>query len=129
MLKSGIINPQILSLLARFRHTNTIVIGDWAFPFWPEIETVDISLGNGIPSVLDVFKLVNEACHIGQIRQAKEFIEFNEGPTINAFADAMNGIPIISETHDELKERVPRSIGIIRTGDDTLYGNLILESA
>jgi len=29
---------------ARLRHTNTLVIADQGFPFWPEIETVDISL-------------------------------------------------------------------------------------
>ena len=45
MLKTGILNPQINSLLGRVRHTNTLVIADRGFPFWPMIETVDISLG------------------------------------------------------------------------------------
>ena len=35
MLKSGILNPQINSLLSRVRHTNTLVIADRGFPFWP----------------------------------------------------------------------------------------------
>jgi len=54
MIKTGILNPQILSLLARVRHTNTLVIADRGFPFWPTIETVDISLVDGIPTVLQV---------------------------------------------------------------------------
>lgn len=41
---SGILNPQVNSLLSRVRHTNTLVIADRGFPFWPEIETVDLSL-------------------------------------------------------------------------------------
>jgi hypothetical protein len=48
MLQSGIINPGVLDLIARVRHTNTLVIADWAFPYWPQIETVDISLCAGI---------------------------------------------------------------------------------
>ena len=40
MLKSGILNPALLELLARVRHTNTFVIADRGFPFWPQIETV-----------------------------------------------------------------------------------------
>ena len=35
MLNTGILNPQILSLLARVRHTNALVIADRGFPFWP----------------------------------------------------------------------------------------------
>ena len=58
MLQTAILNPALLDLLARVRHTNTLVIADWAFPYWPEIETVDISLTRGIPTVLDVLDLL-----------------------------------------------------------------------
>ena len=54
MLKTGILNPSINSLLSRIRHTNTLVIADRGFPFWPQIETIDISLTDDIPRVLDV---------------------------------------------------------------------------
>ena len=51
MIKEGILNPAILDLLARVRHTNTIVIADKGFPFWPMIETVDISLVENIMTI------------------------------------------------------------------------------
>ena len=54
MLNTKILNPHLLSLLARIRHTNSLVIADRGFPFWPQIETVDISLMNDVPSVLEV---------------------------------------------------------------------------
>lgn len=44
MLITGILNPQINSLLSRVRHTNALVIGDGGFSFWPMIKTVDISV-------------------------------------------------------------------------------------
>ena len=60
MLQTGLLNPHVLDLIARIRHTNTLVISDWAFPYWPEIETVDISLTHGIPTVLDVLDLLEQ---------------------------------------------------------------------
>ena len=51
MIKTGILNPQINSLISRVRHTNTLVIADRGFPFWPDIETVDISLVDDVPTV------------------------------------------------------------------------------
>lgn len=129
MLKHGILNPHILDLLARVRHTNTLVISDWAFPYWPEIETVDISLTHGIPTVLDVFDLIRPVFEIGRITQAAEFLEHNPPDIVSRHEAAFEGIEIARPPHTELKEMAPRSIGLIRTGDATLYGNLILESA
>lgn len=43
MLRSGILNPAILSLLARVRHTNRLVIADRGFSFWQEVETIHLS--------------------------------------------------------------------------------------
>ena len=128
MLQTAILNPHLLELLARVRHTNTLVIADWAFPFWPEIETVDISLTRGIPTVLDVLDLLTPIFKIGRIWQADEFVASNGGETVDRFAKSFGQIPLTREPHAEFKKRVPRAIGLIRTGDPTAYGNLILES-
>ena len=128
MLQTAILNPHLLELLARVRHTNTLVIADWAFPFWPEIETVDISLTRGIPTVLDVLDLLTPIFKIGRIWQADEFVASNGGETVDRFAKSFGQIPFTREPHAEVKKRVPRAIGLIRTGDPTAYGNLILES-
>jgi D-ribose pyranase len=128
MLQSGIINPHVLDLIARVRHTNTLVIADWAFPYWPEIETVDISLGRDIPGILDVLDLLTPNFKIGRIWQAEEFLSTNPQETVNAFARSFGKIPLTREPHVEFKKRVPQAIGLIRTGDTTAYGNIILES-
>lgn len=129
MLKSGILNPHILDLIARVRHTNTLVIADWAFPFWPEIETVDISLTHGIPTVLDVLDLLTPIFKIGRIWQAEEFVATNTPENIACFAKSFGDILLTREAHIDFKKRVPLAIGLIRTGDPTPYGNVILESA
>ena len=129
MLQSGILNPHILQLIARIRHTNTVVIADWAFPFWPQIETVDISLTHGIPTVLDVLDLLTPVFKIGRIWQAEEFVSTNSQESIDRFAKSFGDLPLTREAHVDFKKRVPHAIGLIRTGDPTPYGNIILESA
>ena len=128
MIQTGIINPHVLDLIARVRHTNTLVIADWAFPYWPEIETVDISLTRGIPTVLEVLDLLKANFKIGRIWQAEEFYQTNTPETIAQFAQSFGTIPLTREAHVDFKKRVPHAIGLIRTGDPTAYGNIILES-
>ena len=129
MLKTGILNPHVLHLLARFRHTNTIVIADRGFPSWPQIETVDISLVDGVPTVLQVLQAVRAQCIIGKAWMAKEFLKANDIRTQASFATAFKGIELTREAHVNFKRRVPNAIGLIRTGDTTQYANVILESA
>ncbi|MBM3859528.1 MAG: transport protein RbsD/FucU [Verrucomicrobia bacterium] len=129
MLKTGILNPQINSLLSRIRHTNTLVIADRGFPFWPVIETVDISLVDGIPSVLDVINAIRLNFVTGNAWMAQEFLAQNNAKTRAAFAKALAGTSLAYEPHIEFKKRVPRAIGLIRTGDTIQYANVILESA
>lgn len=129
MLKTGILNPQINSLLSRVRHTNTLVIADRGFPFWPQIETVDISLVDGMPRVLDVLRAVRANFVIGRAWMAEEFLRENDAQTQQAFAEALGDIELVHEPHVEFKRRVPQAIGLIRTGDTVQYANMILESA
>jgi D-ribose pyranase len=119
MLQSGILNPGVLDLVARIRHTNTLVIADWAFPYWPQIETVDISLCKGIPTVLDVLDLLSPVFKIGRIWQAEEFLSHNKAETLARFGESFGNIPLTREPHIDFKKRVPHAIGLIRTGDST----------
>jgi D-ribose pyranase len=129
MLKNGILNPQINSLLARVRHTNTLVIADRGFPFWPGIETVDISLVDGVPTVLQVLEAIRPNFVIGKAWMAGEFLKNNDAKTRAAFAEALRGIKVAHEKHVGFKKRVPSAVGLIRTGDAIQYANVILESA
>lgn len=129
MLKTGILNPRVLELLARVRHTNTLVIADRGFPFWPQIETVDLSLVDDVPTVLQALVAVRAQCVIGKAWMAKEFLRANDKRTQAAFVTALKGAAVKFEPHIDFKKRVPNAIGLIRTGDTTQYGNIILESA
>ena len=129
MLKTGILNPHVLSLLARVRHTNALVIADRGFPSWPGLETVDLSLVDGVPTVLQVLAAVRPNYVVGQAFMAEEFLAANDARTRRAFAAALRGVPLTHEPHVRFKQRVPGAVGLIRTGDTVQYANLILVSA
>jgi D-ribose pyranase len=129
MLKTGILNPALLSLLARIRHTNTLVIADRGFPFWPQIETVDLSLIDGVPTVNQVLDALTPNFVIGRVYAATEFRLHNPAKVQKALAARLGNIPLVYEPHIKFKRRVPDAIGLIRTGDTIPYANLILESA
>src|SRR5271169_131064 len=117
MLRTGILNPAINSLLSRVRHTNTLVIADRGFPFWPTIETIDISLVDGIPTVLDVLRAIRANFVVGRAWMAEEFLKNNSEEVRQAFALALSGVPLAHEPHVDFKKRAPLAIGLIRTAD------------
>jgi D-ribose pyranase len=128
MIKHGMLNPQLLSLLARVRHTNALVIADRGFPFWPMIETVDVSVVDDLPTVLQLIAAVRANHQFTEAYQAAEFLKNNSASTRRKFAAALRGVPVKYEPHVEFKQRVPHAIGLIRTGDTVQYANTILIS-
>lgn len=129
LLRTGILNPSLNSLLSRVRHTNWLVIADRGFPFWPAIETVDISLVDDVPRVLQVLTAIRANYIIGKCFMAEEFRLANGAEVRQSFETALDPVAITFEPHIELKKRVPQAIGLVRTGDTTQYANMILESA
>ena len=128
MIKKGILNPQVASLLARVRHTNALVIADRGFPSWPGIETVDLSLVDGIPTVTQVLNALLPNFSAGKAYMAREFREQNTKAVQKAFAQSLGKVPVAYEPHVEFKKRVPGAVGLIRTGDTVQYANVILVS-
>jgi D-ribose pyranase len=128
MLRTGILNPHVLSLLARIRHTNTLVIADRGFPSWPQVETVDLSLVDDVPTVLQVYDALAANFVIGRVFAADEFKAHNSAARLRALQQRA-GTKLQFEPHLVFKERVPQAVGLIRTGDTIQYANLIIESA
>jgi D-ribose pyranase len=135
MLQKGILNPALNDLLARVRHTNTLVIADWAFPSWKEVETIDLTLTRGIPLITDVLDLLKDNFKVGEIWQATEFLETNSKEVIEKYDDHFAAfkslhaeVKVTRLPHLDFKKLVPGATGLISTGDPTAYGNVILES-
>ncbi len=152
MLKTGILNPQVNALLARVRHTNTLVIADRGFPSWPtksagrksgvrseelvvetnrvsrDFVTIDLSLVDDIPTVLQVFDAIRKNFSIARVHMAREFLKHNDKKTVSRFKQSFGRIRLAFEPHVKFKKRVPGAVGLIRTADTIQYANLILTS-
>jgi D-ribose pyranase len=129
MISSGILNPHLLSLLARVRHTNTLVIADSMFPHWPGLIEVDLSLVYGIPTVPQVVAAILANWKCGTARMAEEFHLHNDSTVRAEFLNSFGAAHLHFEPHLQLKTRVPQALGLIRTGENRIYTNVILESA
>ncbi len=122
-------NPNIESLIEKAYPNSFLVVADRGFPSWPKLTTVDISLVDGIPTVLEVLAVLRKRMKIRRVIIAAEFAAGNTAATQAALAAACQGIEMIAEPHLDFKARVPRAVGLIRTGDTIQYANLIVEAA
>ena len=95
--------------------------------FRSQIETIDISLVDDMPTVLNVLHAIAPNFVIGKAWMATEFRLAVSPESLSAYKTLLPSLEF--EAHIELKRRVPSAIGLIRTADTTPYSNVILESA
>lgn len=128
MIKNGILHPQLASLLARFRHVNSIAIVDGPFPSYPNVELVDLALIKGFPTVPDVLDAILPYLDLTGIYLANEFSEKVNLDTVNKYKKHFENIPTILIPHEEFKVKVGQALAIIHTGDAVPYSSVILKS-
>lgn len=128
MLKSGIINGQLASVLARFRHVNTLAIVDGPFPSYPGVELVDLAVIKGFPSIPEVLDMILPHLELTGLYLANEFAEKVDAPTVEKYKKHHAGIPAILVPHEEFKVKVGQALAIIHTGDAVPYSSVILKS-
>jgi D-ribose pyranose/furanose isomerase RbsD len=59
---------------------------------------------------------------------AAEFRQVNSAETLRSYEELLEGVSIVWEPQASLKARAREVVGVIRTGDTTRFGNIILES-
>jgi len=82
-----------------------------------------------VPTVRQVLAALRDVFIWGAAFMAQEFNAENREATRRSYAELMAPVQIQFESHVEFKKRVPQAVGLIRTGDTTQYGNIIVESA
>jgi D-ribose pyranase len=137
--RNGILNGQLLSLMARLGHGDMIVITDRGFPFPHNgfTEVIDLGIIPNVPSFADVLFPLLEELEIEGYIYAQEMKKSNprmaerieQHPALNG--KAMREQSVIP--HPQFKQIVmgedpSRGLltGFIRTGEFTKYTNVIL---
>jgi len=128
MKEVGMINGQIDSALTRQGHMDLMMVVDAGFPCPDHVELIDIALAEGVPTILDVLAELIKVHSVEQIVMAQETL--NHSPTYFGEVSAAfgDGVEVEVIPHTELKERSHTVKTIIRTGDFTAWGNVMLVS-
>ena len=128
MKEVGMINGYIDSALSRQGHMDLMMVVDAGFPCPDEVELIDIALSEGVPQILDVLAELRKVHSVEKIVMAQDTRDHNPtyfGKVAKSFGDNVE-IEVIP--HTELKERSHNVKTIIRTGDFTAWGNVMLVS-
>jgi D-ribose pyranase len=144
MITTGIINHELLRVMARMGHGDLLVITDRGFPFplHTYTETIDLSVTEGLPAFIDVVKPMIENFEIEEVIIAHETEKVS--PQIHkALLEIVRkkknkgkDVKITYIPHDEFKnlvlhgaERGKPVACFVKTGEFTPYANVILVSS
>jgi D-ribose pyranase len=128
MKEVGMLNRQIDSALNRQGHTDCFMVVDAGFPCPDDVELIDIALSPGKPSVLEALAEIALVHSVEKVVLAEETREHNPthfGKVAGAFG---KGVEVEVVPHAELKRRSREVKTIVRTGDFTAWGNVLLVS-
>ena len=128
MKEVGMINGHIDSALTRQGHMDLMMVVDAGFPCPDEVELIDIALSEGVPQILDVLAELRKVHSVEKIVMAQDTRDHNPTYFDKVAKSFGDNVEIEVIPHTELKERSHNVKTIIRTGDFTAWGNVMLVS-
>ncbi len=127
MKKQGILNSSISKILSDMGHKDSVCIADCGLPIPTEITKIDLALSYGVPSFIDVLKVVLDDLEVEEIILAEE-IKKENSKYLKEVKELLPNVIITYISHDKFKKEVNQSKAVIRTGDNKAYSNIILKS-
>lgn len=127
MKRRGILHPGLSHLLASTGHTDYFTVCDRGFPVPVGPERIDLALTDGIPTVLDVLRLVTAEWSIDRVIITHEMAEISP-ERVRELAELLGDVPVERVSHLELKRLAQGARATVRTGDAVPYANLIVVS-
>jgi D-ribose pyranase len=124
--RSGLLHAELLGHLARLGHTDLVVVADRGLPLPPGVPVVDLAL---VPGVVDLRTVLDAVLDEGVVQAHTIAAEAAGGDFplwLDARAHALGERRLVS--HDDLKAMLPSVRLAVRTGEETPYANVILES-
>src|SRR5439155_170131 len=127
MKKSGILNAELMRVIASMGHTDLLVIADSGLPIPASVPRIDLALVAGVPSFLQVLQAVLAELQVEAATVAEEMRQ--RSPALyQAARHLLGATPLQHIAHEEFKALLPRVRGVVRTGEQTPYANIILQS-
>lgn len=127
MKKNGILNSEIAKVLTDLGHTDQITIGDAGLPVPNGVKKIDLALALGEPTFIRTLEEVLKDMAIEKVILAKE-IQTDNPNQEEAVLRLIGDVEIEYVSHSEFKKETGQSKAIIRTGEDSSFSNIILQS-
>jgi D-ribose pyranase len=127
MKKIGLLNRDLSALVAAMGHYDRLVVSDAGFPIPLEMDYVDLSMGPNRPTVLEVIELLASELEVEEIYIAQEALDRMAG-RLDELGVVYPGATRTAIPHAEFKAMAREARGVVRTGDFTPYGNVMLVS-
>ncbi|RFE02596.1 D-ribose pyranase [Streptococcus parauberis] len=128
MKKTGILNSDLAKLADDLGHTDRVCIGDLGLPVPNGVKKIDLSLTQGTPSFQDVLDVYLENILVEKILLAEEIKEQNPKQLKELLNKLDQDVTVEYVSHEELKELNKEVKAVVRTGENTPYSNIILQS-
>ena len=128
MKRNGILNSEISKVLSDLGHTDQITIGDCGLPVPDGVKKIDLALKLGVPSFQEVLGTVLEDMKVEKVILASEIKDKNPIQLSNTKEKLEEGVEETFVSHEEFKKLTEKSKVIIRTGEDSPYSIIILQS-
>lgn len=125
MKKTGVLNKELSAIVASMGHTDMLLVCDAGFPIPNNACRVDLALCEGIPSLTDTLNVILRELAVEKIIVEQETKDVNPG-LFNQVMELFIHTAVDIVPHDQLKRMAENSKAVVRTGECTPYGNLIL---
>ena len=127
MKKSGILHPELMRVIASMGHTDRLVIADSGLPIPPSVLRIDLALSSGVPSFAQTLQAVLNELHVESATVAEEMRQ--RSPAVyQATRQLLGATPLQHVSHEQFKDALLRVRAVVRTGEQTPYANIILQS-
>ena len=128
MQEIGLLNRELARFVSQQGHHDLLMVVDAGFAIPKGLDVVDLSLTINVPTVPEVLAVLRDYYSVEKLILARETRDVSPSLykiMINSFEENLN-IELID--HLALKEKSKQVKLVIRTGDFTAYGNIILVS-
>ena len=128
MKEIGIVNRDIAAVISEQGHGDLLMVTDAGFAIPLDVEVIDISLSENRPMVMDVLAELKKFFSVEKMYMSNETREVSPSHFKKVSEAFGNDVDVETLPHDEIKEMSREGKAVIRTGDFTAYGNVILVS-
>jgi D-ribose pyranase len=128
MNEQGLINRNIAKVIAEQGHQDLLMVVDAGFAIPLEVEVIDLSLKPNVPMVIDVLDELRKYHSVEKLIIAQQTKDTNPTLFKNISQSFGNDKEVEIIEHSELKQLAKSVKAVVRTGDFTAFGNVVLVS-